>query len=552
MKRRIAATVPTTRPRPRLRSLLGLAALVLGALSAAPAADAQGRESNAFADPDSSYRAALAAIAGEPLSLPRAIELTLEHSTAAGQAQGALAAAEGAVLRASGRFDVFLFADFSIGETDIPASTPFAGAAVLHQEDHGGSAGARMTLPFGTQLQARLLSGRLTTNSEFAAYSPEYSAFGEVSLRQPLLRGLGVGTRVPLSSAERERDAARARYEDALLTAEADVSLAYWELYAAERDLAVQNLIVERAEAFLLEATRRAEAGLVGPSEVATARVFRTEQKLAALDRVEYLDQVSDLLVSLIGEPPVTADRWHPVSDPPETAPLEPEAALVARALERNEELRAARATVEARRVELEGARRNLLPTVDVVGAYGGNGLGGTGRDIRDFETGDVISVPDRGGRGESVQQVFDGDAPVWSVGVEVEVPLLFREGRGERDRAQGEVVRAEQQVTEIERRIREEVRARHREYRHGLQRLELATDGLDASLEQVRIGQIEYDAGQTTAFELVRLAADIATAQERYSTALVRTVKAAAELRRLAPPEGAARRSDSPEGDPE
>ena len=39
---------------------------------------------------------------------------------------------------------------------------------------------------------------------------------------------------------------------------------------------------------------------------------------------------------------------------------------------------------------------------------------------------------------------------------------------------------------------------------------------------------------GQTTAFELVRLGTDLATAQQRFSQALVRTAKAASVLRFL------------------
>jgi outer membrane protein TolC len=108
------------------------------------------------------------------------------------------------------------------------------------------------------------------------------------------------------------------------------------------------------------------------------------------------------------------------------------------------------------------------------------------------------------------------------------------------------EVERAEQQAIEIERTLQEDVRARHRELRHGLRRLELAREGVDASLDQVRIGTIEYENGRTTAFELVRLGADLATAQERYSDALVRTAKAAAELRRLAPPDDVIRSLES------
>jgi hypothetical protein len=49
-----------------------------------------------------------------------------------------------------------------------------------------------------------------------------------------------------------------------------------------------------------------------------------------------------------------------------------------------------------------------------------------------------------------------------------------------------------------------------------------------------VRIGLIEFSNGRSTAFELVRLGADFAVAQRRYSEALVRTAKASATLRQL------------------
>jgi outer membrane protein TolC len=83
---------------------------------------------------------------------------------------------------------------------------------------------------------------------------------------------------------------------------------------------------------------------------------------------------------------------------------------------------------------------------------------------------------------------------------------------------------------------VEERVRAEAREIEHGEARLKLALDGVQASLDQTRIGMIEYDNGKTTAFELVRLAADLANAERRYSQALVRTAKASARLKQLSP----------------
>jgi outer membrane protein TolC len=206
------------------------------------------------------------------------------------------------------------------------------------------------------------------------------------------------------------------------------------------------------------------------------------------------------------------------------------------RALERNGELRAARRDLEARRAEAGAARWNAFPALDLVGSIGGNGLAGDPQPVI-FGT-DTLIVSTSGSQSDAIQQALERDAPTWSVGVTLEVPIGFREGRGEKDRLAGEVARAEQRVIALEHSVREDVRARQRELAHGLRRLELAREGVQASLEQVRVGRIEYANGRTTAFELVRLGADFAAAQERYSSALVRTAKAAAELRRLAPEE--------------
>jgi outer membrane protein TolC len=93
---------------------------------------------------------------------------------------------------------------------------------------------------------------------------------------------------------------------------------------------------------------------------------------------------------------------------------------------------------------------------------------------------------------------------------------------------------RVEQQIEELRRELDERVRASHREIANGARRLDAAERGVAAADEQVRIGLIEFENGRSTAFELVRLGEDFATAQQRLSDALVRMARAHAELRRL------------------
>ncbi|MGE5175428.1 MAG: TolC family protein [Hyphomicrobiales bacterium] len=485
------------------------------------------------ANPDSALAQTLAAIQGAPLTLGEAVQAVLEGSTDVGAAEASYRAARGAARRERGAFDPELFATAVWSEDDSPTASFFAGASVLRVRQTQASGGARITLPFGTEVSASLDAIRYESNSAFDALAPQYTAATTLSLRQPLLQGFGPGTWSERAATSRELDAAKARYDDAVLAARANVEKSYWDLYAAERDLAVARLIRDQAEALLRQAELRNRAGLVGPNQVANARVFYAEQVQTVIDREEALDQTSDALASLIGKrPPDGLPRYRPVDEPPSDFPIVPEDSLVAHAVARNDDLKARERAVEAARSRWTGARWNAYPKLDVFGTLGGNGLAGAPRDV--IFNGDTLRTNVSGGFGDAYAQARDRKFPSWSAGVEVSIPIGFRSGAGERDRLHAEADRAEQQLIGARRALTERVRAAHRELVYATRRLDAARTGVRASQEQVRIGILEYSNGRTTAFELVRLGADLASAQQRYSQALVRTAKAAADLRVL------------------
>ncbi len=485
------------------------------------------------ANPDSALSWALAQIEGAPLGLADAVSSAIQHSTEAREAEAALRSARAARRREAGAFDPELFVETERRGEDSPTASPFAGADVLKTEETETSGGARIKLPLGTELEASIETTRRETNSVFATLNPQIDTSGKIEVRQPVLKGFGPATRSPLTSAERDLEAAEARYQEALLAVHARTEQTYWDLYAAERDLAVQRLIRDRARSVLEQATLRAEAGVVGPIQVANARVFLAEQEQALLDRQERLDQVSDQVATLIGRRPGEGRvRFRPSDEPPRDFPIESQDSLVTQAFEHNRQLRAAERNLASLRAQARGARWDALPQLDVFGSLGGNGLSGTGREV--IFGGDTLRTNINGGFDQTWAQVRDRDFPTWSAGMTLTFPIGLRAGRGERDRLRAEVERASQQVEAVRRSLEERVRASHRELVHAAQRLPLALDGVDASFEQVRIGVLEYNAGRVSAFELVRLGADVATAQQRYSQALVRTAKAAAELKRL------------------
>jgi outer membrane protein TolC len=205
---------------------------------------------------------------------------------------------------------------------------------------------------------------------------------------------------------------------------------------------------------------------------------------------------------------------------------------LIAAAKGNNLSLKAAKAAIEADRALADAAGWEWLPTLDVVGTIGGSGLAGEPQDV--FFGLDTLRTSQGGSYRDAVHQAMQRDYPNWSVGLQLSIPIGFRSGRGEKDRLEAELLASEQRYIEQERIVESSVLQSFRDVANGRRRLEVASRGVAAAQEQSRIGMIEFRNGRVTAFELVRLGADYAAAQNRYSDALIRTAKAAATLRQL------------------
>lgn len=484
-------------------------------------------------NPDSALQTILNQMVGTRLSLSDAGKDALTNATSVQTAEAAYMSALGVERREAGTFDPSAFFTLNYIDDASPTASFFSGAPVLNTLTTSGTAGLQVKLPVGTSVRASLSTVRLATNSSFASLSPQYTAVGALSFRQPLLTGFHISARKDLVKAERDADAAKARYDQEALAVSSKVEQSYWDLYAAERDYGVQKLIRDQAQAFLKDAQLRSAAGLIGPSQVATARTFLAEQEILLLDREEQLDRLSDQLGSLIGVRPDTSTRRFIASDsPPSEFPEGDVDKLVRQSFEGSLSLRAARADVEASRALSDAASWEALPSVNLVGSLGGNGLGGDGQVVSLGSI--VIPAPPSRSYSDAVNDAVNRNFRSWSVGVEVNVPIGLRNGLGERDRLDARRMISEQQYIQQQRDLEERVRGSFRELSHGKRRLGAARDGVTAAQEQVRIGTIEFQNGRTTAFELVRLGADLAAAQQRYSQALVRSAKAAAELRQL------------------
>ena len=479
-------------------------------------------------NPDSSLRAILDTLSGTRISLADAIAGAAGQSARLKIAEAAYLAAKGAARRERGIFDPSLFFSLNYADRHTPSASFFAGAPVLNTIETDATAGLRWQLPTGTGIEATLSSVKLRTNSSFAFLNPQYNAYGTISVRQSLLGGLWVSGKKNLTEADNEAETMRARYDQEMVATASEAERKYWDLYGAERNYAVQRLIRDQALEFVRDTEIKAGAGLYGPSETASARTFLAEQELLLIDREDQYAVASEKLADEIGARP--AGRFVTTGEPPDEYTPEPPDVLLARAMENNLSLKAARADVEAKRALADAAGWEWLPSLDLVGTIGGSGLSGSAQTV--FFGSDTLLTTTGGPYSDAIREAIHRDFPNWSVGVEMSFPIGFRKGRGEKDRLEAELMAADERYIDEERKVRTGLMDSYRDVANVGRRLDFARRGVEAATEQVRIGRIEFENGRATAFELVRLAADFAAAQNRYSDALVRTAKGAATLK--------------------
>lgn len=494
-------------------------------------AGAQAQEAPAL--PDTSY------LAGEiegptlAMTLEEAQTLATANSPATRSAAADVRVARGRMMAQAGVFDPLVSAEGSRTSTDSPVSSPFTGSK-LRERSLGG--GMSWLSPIGTSVAFTLSRVTTETNAPFSTLPRARQTRARVDFVQPLLKGFGLSaTRGDLRAAERDLEAATARRQAAVADLDADVEVAYWELYAAERDLLSQRLQRQRAAIFLRDQTLRARAGAAGPGAVAAARTLLADEEVQLLDTRLRLQTASDALRQTMGISPMDDRRIHATSEPPAPRTIDPLPAMMDRARRNNPTLRAYERDAAAALARFRRANRNSWPSIDAFGGYGGSGLAGTGQVV-DFGGQQVGSNLDTG-YGAAWNDVWADKNPDWNFGLRLSMPIGWRADRGERERQRGNLEHSQESLRAQGLALEASVRQAHREAMLSQDALRAMHELVAAAREQARIGRLEYQAGRTTAYDLVGIEADLARAELRESQVLVRVARSLVELDRLTRP---------------
>jgi outer membrane protein len=334
-----------------------------------------------------------------------------------------------------------------------------------------------------------------------------------LTLTQPLLRGAGPGVaRAEIRQRDLERDVAALSRRARAAIVMRDVIIAFGQLDFAHRSLAIQKAGLELAREQLRNTERQVAVGKRAAAETAAAEQVVSASETARITAEEDTFARSLALRELLGvENPVPMKLLLPEGGPPLPDGLFDEAALVARASDRNPQLVALRLGRKLNDIEVETARSLLLPKLDVEASVG--------------------SVARATGFSPALSQLRARENLIWMAGLSFAFPLQDRAGRGQLARAratrEGQDVTVESQAREL----RNQVLRLANTIRSGLRRLELAKKTAGFAEVNARAEKNRYLLGQSTSNEVLRIQHDLRLARLAVAAATLELTTSAAWL---------------------
>jgi outer membrane protein len=455
------------------------------------------------------------------------VKVAVEHYPGLSASLRELESARWGVVGEEGRYGPVLVLDgnFTRAESQSPfTGTVFSGidpvnmvplsmqvSGVSETINRRAEAGAELKkhLTFGTDLSLRVSGGWQDTqnNRNLTFVSGDvYLVTTKLTLKQPLLRGRGRDVneatlrsmRVQQSEAEHARD----RLASELLR---DVLGAYWELWYAERTIAIEDASRGVAQKQRDQARARTETGSLAVADVLsfeTEVAQRDEALLAAKgERQQREHELRRLLGVLSGDAIALPDAEPEVRGVSASADAEVELLAESRAL------REAKAQVERARLEAKTAADPLRSRLDFDSYVQVQGVGNGNDDI-----------------GNPVSRYGTDPAVSAFVSLTYEQPLDSRQHRAAAARARLSVEVAEQRLRELQNQELTQLHAALSRHEMQRARIDLTRETVRIAEQQLAAQEARFVSGSTTPLAVIE-------AEDGVRTARLRVARAQADL---------------------
>jgi outer membrane protein len=437
---------------------------------------------------------------------------------------------------AAGFYDPQLTFSTTASSSTTPATSLLQGGSILRETGSNRSFGTsvRQNLRYGGSWSVGLTQSRSATNNSFSFINPIFGSGLDMRLEQPLLRGsLRNPARRQIHILNLNMRIGEAQFQQAVSELVLRVLEQYWSLeFALEAQTARQesrDLAVNQRN----QIQQKVQAGLLTPIALASANAEVALREQEIIRSEVQIITAENGLKALLAEDP-TSDIWKRTLTPIEKpAPRDPPASLDAalqQALRNRPELENLDLQLRQNQIDREFYKWETRPQANLVAGVGSTGRAGTVYTPVYDSTNSFVPVSSQidrahasyGGIGKSLGQVVGFDYSNWTVGVNVQVPILNRSAKAQRAEVEVGRARLETQVKRQQQSIMLEVANAFESMALQRKAMEVARLARELSQEQVKGEMARFDAGFATNFEVLRYQRDLAEARVQELRAMV------------------------------
>ncbi|MDE3066959.1 MAG: TolC family protein [Verrucomicrobiota bacterium] len=380
-------------------------------------------------------------------------------------------------------------------------------------DENSFNSGLGGSLPWGLQYG---LSGSVseTYGNNGLPFDNSFGNIG-VNLTQPLLKNFWMdSTRLNIRVARNRLKYSEQGLRQQLITTVTAVEDAYYELIYAQESVQVQQEALNLSQTQLDQDKQRVQIGTLAILSVQQDESQVAQNKANLIAAQSTLDTDQNTLKNLLTD---QYSKWHDVD-------VEPTAALTASpqtfdlqeswnaGMTERPDLLQARLNVERQGIQLKYDRNQLFPELDLVGSYGFNAGGG-----REFS--------------DSFGRFNEGNAPFYSYGAQLRVPLSNVAARNNYKSTQATLQQVLLQLKQLEQNVLVEIDNAVKQAQSAYQSVQATRQARIYAQAALDAEEKTYAVGKATTFEVLQYQNNLTGARSQEIRALANYNEALANL---------------------
>ena len=395
--------------------------------------------------------------------------------------------------------------------------------------------GYLQAFPTGTSISFQFSNSRQSTNSPFLFLSPATSGMFRFTIQQEILAGFGFGPNLRyLRIARNNKKISDIAFKDQVIATVTQIENIYWDLVSAYE----QTQVNEQSSAFAQQTLENARKQLKLES-IPEIDVMRAEAELSRRDQDLTVARTSLQLQETLMKNAVTKNLSDPLLEAMSVVPTDRMQAnqiqgasqlqeLIAQALQHRPELAETDVDLLNRQISRKAARNALLPSLSLVGFYGGSGLAGP---LNPLCQGCTSSVPvDFAG---ALENTFNNSSPDYYIGLNLNIPIRNRVAKADQYRSELEYRQAELRREQLKKQVRIEVRNAQYALEQTGARVAAARKARDLAQRTFDITKKEQELGAGSSYQTLTSQRDLSLAELDLVGAMTSHEKAKVELDR-------------------